>query len=232
MNNPYVQAIGGSFETLWPSILNFSIRLIIALAIFIIGYIVGAFVDKMIQHLFKRINVDTYIRTTGVEETLRRGGVNLNSGAFIGALVKYFIIVVFLIASFQVVGLDQVTLFLQQVVVAYLPQVIIAVLILLAAVVIGDIMQRLVRAAASSAGIRHAGMLGSVTKWAIWIFAILTVLVQLGIGADLIRILFTGVVVAFSLAFGLAFGLGGQGHAADLISRAREEMADKIDRPM
>lgn len=208
MINPYGSAIVGSFGVLWPAIVSFGLRLIIALAIFIIGYIVGAFVDKLIQHLFKKINVDTYLRTTGVEETLRRGGVALNSGAFVGALVKYFIVVVFLLASFQIIGLNQVTLFLQQVVVAYLPQVIIAVLILLVAVVIGDIMQKIVRAAAGGARIKKAALLGSITKWAIWIFAILTVLVQLGIGADLIRILFTGVVVAAAIAFGLAFGLG------------------------
>ncbi len=231
--NPYGQAITGSvtdsFRALGPSIASFSIRLIIALAIFIVGYIVGSFINKLIQHLFKKINVDTYLRSTGIDETLRRGGVTLNSGAFIGALVKYFIIVVFLIAAFQVVGLNQVTIFLQQVVVAYLPQVIIAVLILLAAVVIGDVMQKIVRAASASAGIRQAPILGSITKWAIWIFAILTVLVQLGIGADLIRILFTGIVVAFSLALGLSFGLGGQNHASDLIQKMKKEMTIRDD---
>jgi len=177
--------------------------------------------------LFKKINVDSYLRTTGIEETLGRGGVVLNSGAFIGALVKYFIVVVFLIASFQIVGLNQVTFFLQQVVVAYLPQVIIAVLILLVAVVVGDIMQKIVRAAAAGARVKKAALLGSITKWAIWIFAILTVLVQLGIGADLIRILFTGVVVAAAIAFGLAFGLGGQAHASELINTLRKEISDR-----
>lgn len=228
MMNPYGSAIVGSFGILWPAIVSFGLRLIIALAIFIIGYIVGAFVDKLIQHLFRKINVDNYLRTTGIEETLRRGGVALNSGAFIGALVKYFIVVVFLIASFQIVGLNQVTYFLQQVVVAYLPQVIIAVLILLAAVVIGDVMQKIVRAAAGGARIKKAALLGSITKWAIWIFAILTVLVQLGIGADLIRILFTGVVVAAAIAIGLAFGLGGQTHASELIQKMKDEMTDRM----
>lgn len=226
--NPYSDAIVGSFGLLWPAIVAFSLRLLIALAIFVIGYIVGSFVDKLIQHLFRKMNIDNYLRQTGIDETLQRGGVRLNSGAFIGALVRYFIVVVFLIASFQVVGLNQVTFFLQQVVLAYLPQVIIAVLILLVAVVIADVMQKIVQAAAGSARMKRAALLGSITKWAIWIFAILTVLVQLGIAADLIRILFTGVVVGAALAFGLAFGLGGQAHASEIIGRVRSEITDKV----
>lgn len=228
MINPYGEAIIGSFTSLWPTIVSFGLRLIIALAIFIIGYIVGAFVDKLIQHLFRKINLDTYLRSTGVEEPLRRGGITLNSGAFVGALVNYFIIIVFLLASFTILGLEQVTLFLRQVVIAYLPQVIIAVLILLAAVVIGDVMQKVVRAAAGSARVKKAALLGSITKWAIWIFAILTVLVQLGIGADLIRILFIGVVVGAAIAFGLAFGLGGQAHASQLIEKMKNDITDRV----
>jgi small-conductance mechanosensitive channel len=225
--NPYGSAIVGSFGLLWPAIVAFSLRLLIALAIFIVGYIVGAFVDKLIQHLFRKLNIDNYLRQTGIDETLQRGGVRLNSGAFIGALVKYFIIVVFLIASFQVVGLDQVTEFLSQVVLAYLPRVIVAVLILLVAVVIADVMQKIVQAAAGSARMRRAALLGSITKWAIWIFAILTVLVQLGIAADLIRILFMGVIGGAALAFGLAFGLGGQAHASEIIGNLRREITDR-----
>ena len=225
--NPYGTAIAGSFSLLWPAIVSFGLRLIIALAIFIIGYIVGAFIDKLIQHLFRKINVDNYLRTTGLEETLRRGGIALNSGAFIGALVKYFIVVVFLLASFQIIGLSQVTDFLQQVVVAYLPQIIVAVLMLLVALVIGDVMQKVVRAAAGGARLRKASLLGSVTKWVIWIFGAFAALVQLGIAADLIRIIVTGIVVAASLAFGLAFGLGGQNHASEFISRVKNDLSDK-----
>jgi len=204
--------------------LNVGLRLIIAVVIFIAGWVIGAFIGKLVSKAFRKLNVDGALRKAGVEVALRRGGVALNSGGFVGALIKWFVIVLFLLSSFQVLGLTQVTFFIQQIVLGYLPQVIIAVLILLVAVVIGDVMQQIVRASSGAANIKSAKLLGAVTKWVIWVFAILSVFIQLGIGADLIRILFTGVVVAAAIAFGLAFGLGGQTHASELIEKVKREI--------
>ncbi len=224
MINYYSTTLVDSFYALGPAILNVAARLVIALAIFVIGWIIGMFVGSIVEKIFRKLNVDNALRRAGVESTLNKGGLTLNSGYFVGALLKWFIIVVFLISSFQILGLVQVTYFLQQVVIGYLPQVIIAVLILMAAVVIGDIVQRIVRASAGAAGVRSSHLLGAIAKWVIWVFAVLTVLVQLGIGADLIRILFTGIVVAAAIAFGIAFGLGGQTHASELIGKIKREI--------
>jgi small-conductance mechanosensitive channel len=75
--------------------------------------------------------------------------------------------------------------------------------------------------------LRTANFLGNVTKWAIWIFAIMAALIHLGVAPEMIQTLFMGVVVALSLAFGLAFGLGGQEMAARLLDRTREEISHK-----
>ena len=98
------------------------------------------------------------------------------------------------------------------------------VLVILVAVVIASAMQRVVVGAAMAAGVRSANFLGSVTKWAIWIFAVLMALFQLGIAAPFVQTLFTGFIVALSLAFGLSFGLGGQQAAASFIEKMRDEI--------
>ena len=216
-----------SFNVLWPTIVNIGLRLIVAVVIFVIGWIVGALIGSLIAKGFKKLNVDIALRKAGLEATLHRGGVTLNSGVFVGSLVKWFIIVLFLLTSFQILGLDQVTYFIEQIVLGYLPQVIIAVLILIVAVVIGDVMQKIVRASAGAANIKSASALGAITKWVIWIFAALTVLIQLGIAANLLQILFTGIVVAFAIAFGIAFGFGGQTHASELIEKVKREISSK-----
>jgi len=220
----YYGTLVDSFYSLGPAILNIAARLVVALAIFIIGWIIGIFVASIVEKIFKKLNVDNALRKAGVETTLQRGGITLNSGYFVGTLLKWFIIVVFLISSFQVLGLDEITFFLRQIANEYLPQIIIAVLILMVAAVVGDVVQRIVRASAAAANVRSSHLLGAIAKWVIWIFALLTVLVQLGIGADLIRILFTGIVVAAAIAFGIAFGLGGQTHASELIAKVKKEI--------
>jgi small-conductance mechanosensitive channel len=170
------------------------------------------------------IKFDDALKRAGFENIVKRAGLNLNSGLFIGSLIKYFIVVVFLIASFDILGLNQVTAFLQQIVLGYLPQLIIAILILLVGAVVGDAMHRVVVASSKTAGITSANFLGSVTRWGIWVFAILVALSQMGIAGAFIQTLFTGFVVAVSLALGLAFGLGGQEPAKRTIERIQEEL--------
>ena len=91
------------------------------------------------------------------------------------------------------------------------------------AAVLADAVQRVVTGSAAAANIRTANFLGTLARWAIWIFAILAALDQLGV-TPFIQTLFTGLVVALALAFGLAFGLGGQQAAADYIKKMREEL--------
>ncbi|MDP2641781.1 MAG: hypothetical protein Q8P21_00600, partial [bacterium] len=188
---------------------------------------VGALLGRAIWQVFKSLKVDDALRRAGFDSFLRRGGIDLDSGAFIGGLVKWFVIVMFLIAALDVLGLSQVNLFLQEVVLGYLPRVLAAALVLLVAGVIGDVTGRVVVTAARTAGIDSAHFAGAIAKWAIWIFAILVALSQLGIAAAFSQTLFTGVVIAVSLALGLSFGLGGQEAASRFIEKLRGEMSGR-----
>ena len=217
-------ALTTSFQNLWIGIVSYLPNIVIAIIIFVLGWVVGTIVGRGIQQLFKSAHIDDVLKRTGADEMVRRGGINLNSGAFVGGLIKWFIVLVFLIAAFDVLGLAQVNQFLSEVVLRYLPNVIVAVLVLLVAGVLADAVQKAVTASARAAEIRSAGLLGTVARWAIWIFAFLIALSQLGIAAPFLQTLFTGLIIALSLGVGLAFGLGGQEAAADFIRKARTDM--------
>lgn len=216
-----------SFKDLWLGVVGFVPNLIIALVIFIIGWIIGAVLGRVIDQIIRSLKVDNALRGAGLDDAFGRAGFEINSGRFLGGLVKWFIIIVFLVASLDVLGLTQVNTFLQEVVLLYLPQVIVAVLILLVAAVIAEIMQKLVIGGAKAARMRSSNFLGSVTKWSIWVFAILAALFQLGVAATFVQTLFTGVVVAIALALGLSFGLGGQDAAARYIDKLKGDISDK-----
>lgn len=213
-----------SFQELWIGIVAFLPEIIVAVIIFVLGWLVGAALGRVVAQVVKSLKVDNALKQTGFADMVERGGFSLNSGEFLGALVKWFFIVVFLVAALDVLGLDQVNFFLQTVVLGYLPQVIVAVLILLVAAVIAEVAAKAVRGAAKAAHVRSAGFAGSVAKWAIWIFAILAALDHLQVASAFVQTLFTGVIVALSLAFGLAFGLGGQQAAAHFIEKVKKEM--------
>src|SRR3989338_2811158 len=217
----------GSFQDIWMGFAKFVPNLIVAVIIFFVGWFVGNLLGKVVAQIIHSIKVDHALRTAQVDTFLKRAGFNLDSGAFIGGLVEWFVLVVFLVASFEVLGLSQVNTFLQQVVLFYLPQVIVAALIILVAAVIAEAMQKVVTGTAAASGIKSANFAGTVTRWAIWIFGILTALFQLGVASAFIQTLFTGVVVALAIALGLAFGLGWQDAAARAIEKVRQEIADR-----
>lgn len=223
----WTEVLQQSTQDLWLGIVAIVPSLIVASIIFVIGWIIGAVLGRVIAQIVDSLKVDNALRSAGFEETFNRAGFNLNSGIFLGGLVKWFIIIIFLVASLDVLGLNQVNIFLQEVVLFYLPQVIVAVLILLVAAVIAEVARSVVTGTAKAANMLSANLLGNVAKWAIWIFAILAALNQLGVATAFVQTLFTGVIVALSLGFGLAFGLGGQQAASSYLERLRSEVKDK-----
>ncbi len=210
-----------SLQSVWYGVASFVPNLIVALIIFAIGWVLAALVEKLVEAIIKAIKLDSGLRSAGMEDVVKRAGYNLNSGMFVGTLCKWFVIVVFLMASFDVLGLRQVNDFLREVV-GYLPQVIVAVLVLLIAAVVARAMQKLVVASAKAGHLHVAELAGRVTKWAIWIFAILTALYTLGVAPGIIQTLITAVFAGGALAFGLAFGLGGRDSAQKVIEKTSQ----------
>jgi small-conductance mechanosensitive channel len=111
-------------------------------------------------------------------------------------------------------------------VLGYLPQVIVAVLILLVAAVVAEAAEQVVVGSAKAAALKSAGFLGKVARYAIWIFALLAALAQLNVATLFVQTLFTGVVIAVSLAVGLAFGLGGQQAAARYLEHLQQDFRE------
>jgi len=221
------EVFGASLQNLWWGFINFVPNLIVAVIVFIVGWVVGSVVGKAIEQVIGALKIDSLFKSAGAEEVLARAGFRLNVGAFLGGLVKWFIIVVFLMTSLEVIGLTQVNDFLREVVLNYLPNVIIASLVLIVATIIADAMKKIVEGSARAANVHSASLLGSITKYAIWIFALIIALSELGIAAQFMQILFTGLIAMLAIAGGLAFGLGGKEAASRAIDKIRSETAHR-----
>ena len=215
-----------SFLNLWTGIVTFLPNILIAVIVFVVGWVVGVVVGGWIEKLFKTAKIDQGLAQLGINDLSARAGYRLNSGAFVGGLVKWFIILAFLTASLEVLELNQVNAFLGQVL-SYLPNVIVAVLILIVAALVADALRNIIVGSARAAGIASAELFGGIVKWIVWIFAILAALTQLGIAVGLLQTLFTGLVAMLAIAGGLAFGLGGQEAARDFIAKLRQDVGGK-----
>lgn len=219
------EVLAASFQELWFGLMGFIPKLLLSVVIFIIGWVIAITLDKVIARIIRLFKVDAALQGLGVGKYLERGGFRLDAGAFIGGLVKWFFIIAFLVAALDILGLTQVNLFLQEIVV-YLPSVVVSALILVAAAVIGIAVQRIVSGSAKGAGLPSAGFLGGVAKWAIWIFAILAAMYQLGIAGPFVQTLFTGFVAMIVIAGGLAFGLGGKEVAKNYLEKLQRDISN------
>ncbi len=215
-----------SLESIWYGFIAIFPKILLALVIFIIGWIIAATLGSLVMAGIDALKLDRLFKNAGTEEALNRAGIRLHIGKVFGELVKWFVIVVFLVASLNILGLDQVTIFLQEVL-AYIPQVIIAALILVAGTIVADFSRKFVSASAAVANIRSSRMLGTIVYYAIWILAVVTALDKLGIFGYFGQILFTGLVVMFALAFGLAFGLGGKEAAGRFVNHISDDLSSR-----
>jgi small-conductance mechanosensitive channel len=224
MLNTWGDVLSASMKDMWLGIANFLPNFLAAIVIAIAGWIVGAILFKLVSQLIKLAKVDHALRAAGLEKILHKADIKLDAGVFVGSLVKWFFIIVFLVAAFDVLVLTQITAFLKDVVLGYLPQVFVAVLIILVAAVVSEATEKLVVSTSKAVDSKSANLAGKVTKWAIWTFAILVAITQLGIAVTFINTLFTGVIIAASLAIGLAFGLGGQDAASKYIEKIKGDI--------
>ncbi len=226
MVTTWADVLSQSFANLFTGVVAFIPNLVVAIVIFVVGWLVGVGVGRVVKQVVDALRIDQALRPTGIERVLSRAGFQLSAGKFFGFLVEWFFIIVFLVASLQVLGLTQVNVFLTEVVLGFLPRVIVAALVLSIAAVLAQATERVVAGSARAAKVASAGLVGKMARYAIWVFAILIALAQLQVAEGFVSTLFTGVVIAASLAIGLAFGLGGQATAAHYLERLRTEIKD------
>ncbi len=230
MNNIWLSwgdVFNASLQNLWWGFIQFAPKLIIAVIFFAIGWVLGNIIAKALEQVFRSLKIDNLLRSIGVDNLFRKAGMDLDSGYFIGQVVKWFVIVVFLIPSLDLVGLNSIKDFLQNGVLGFLPKVVVAALVLIIASIVAEGLSKTVVASAKTINLTSANMLGAIAKYAIWIFAFIIALGQLGVADYYMSVLFTGIIAMLSIGGALAFGLGGRDAAARFIAKVSEEVSHR-----
>lgn len=213
--------IVNSLQGLWMSVVYFLPNLIGALIILIVGLLIAAGLGRLVEKVFDMLKFDSFLQKLGLGPHVERAGLRLRGSRFLGRLVYWFLVIAFLLAAVNALNLTVFASFLSQVL-AYLGNVVAAVLIMFAAIVLGNFVRGVVSASVASSRLQGATFLGALSWWAIIIFGFFSALLQLHIAESIINTLVMGVIAMLALSGGLAFGLGGREYAQELIRKMRE----------
>jgi hypothetical protein len=220
MFNP-LDILGQALVDTSMTLIAFLPSVIIAVIIFALGWAFGSVLGRAVSHLISVLRIDNALHKAGLDTVSDRAGVRISLAGFLGATVKWLVIISFTIASAEILGLTQVTQLLRDILM-YIPQVIIAALVLVMATLVADFVYRIVSHSTKATGMKGE-FAAKVSKWSIIIVGgIFPALTQLRIAQGLVEVLFTGIVFALALSLGLAFGLGGRDAAARVIEKVKD----------
>ena len=219
---PGVSAVTGGAATLWhglaagldrfaagvPTVLG-------ALLILVIGWIIAGALAKVVAKLAQVAHVDTLADHARVNDFLSRSGTRLKASDVLGEVIKWIVRLVFVEMAAEQCGLTQVTTLINGIL-AYIPNILVALLLLGVGAFLGNLLAGLVRGAASEAGLGNPSLLAKLASGGVMAFAIIAAVNELGVAPVVVNTLYIGLVAAISLALGLAFGLGGRETAAKL----------------
>ena len=198
-----------------------------ALIIFAVGWVLAIMVSRALEHILNLIKIDTLFREIGTERLINKMGFKLRVGRFVGEVVRWFIIVAFLIPSLEVIGLSAINDFLRNDVLGYIPNIFVAALVLIIASYLSEGLHKFIEGSARAVDSKAARSSATIARWAVWVFAIIIAMSELGIAEQFMNALFIGIVAMLALAGGLAFGLGGKEAAGKAVNKLAENLSHR-----
>src|SRR3989344_7507522 len=153
------------------TMVSFVANVVLAIVVFVIGYLISVGIGRIISEILKSIKFNKLFDKEGWNRALQRANVDVNPSEFIGAIFKWVFVIMSLLVAVDILQLAQFGIVLTQVL-NYLPNVVVASLIFVVAVIISDIIEKIIRVTVERMKVGYGYIASSIVKWAIWIFTI------------------------------------------------------------
>lgn len=215
-------------ERFFERVLYFLPNFITALLIFIVGIIFGMVLKVLFLRFFKAIGLDKLSERSGVIELLRKGGIRDSASVLLSRIIEWITIIVFAGISMKALEVSTVEQIFERILL-YLPNVFVAVLLLLFGYLLGNFLGRAALIASVNAGIKVSGLIGRFVKFTVLVLSGTMALEQLGIGRETVVIAFTIIFGGIVLALAIAFGFGGKEIARTYLEKKFLTEEDKDD---
>lgn len=195
----------------------------IAIATVLGGWLTGMIANRIVAVFLNKFNFNKALKRLGWKDILEKADFHVDGSKFFGKITEWIIFIISLMLAFDIIEVNYITNLLGKIV-SYLPNIAISALIFIGVVFASDFSYRIV-IASTGEKTSYSKLLGSILRGFIWMFAILAILLQLGIAPEVIKAIIYGLIGAIALAFGIAFGLGGKDLASEILKDLRDKLS-------
>lgn len=207
-----------SFNAVITQITDFLPKLLAALVLLFIGWLIAKAVRSGVRRLLAIAHFDRLAEKAGIEEFLKHGEMHVTLGGIISEVSYWLVLLIVLVTVSSGLGLTAVANLFNRVAL-YLPNIIVAVFIIIFGTLLARFINRLVFAWLRNLGVEGALTISTVAEYSVQIFAVFVALEQLAIGTQLLTTAFAILFGSICLALALAFGLGGREWAAGVMQK-------------
>jgi len=211
-----MQAVAQSLSDGLGAILGALPALIGAIIILVIGFIIAKVLQGIVTRVLQSMGFQGWMESGGIKQFFDRSQTQQTPLSILGKLVFWLVFFIAITMAVDTLGISAISDVLAQFI-AYTPQIIAAILILVLATLLANFVAGIVRGATGS------NLIGSVAQYSIIVFAAFAALTQLGIAKELIAPTFLILLGAVALAAAIAFGLGGKGVAQQMVEQGYQK---------
>jgi len=211
-----------SITSFWTQMAAFVPQLLAALLLLLLGWVLARLARTGVLRLLKLLHFDKVTEKSGLESFLKQADLDVSFATILGNLVYWLIILVMIVTVANSLGLHMVAELFNKVVL-YIPNVVVAIMVLVFGTILARFINRLVFAWLNNVGFEGALTVSTFSEYAMMVFVFFIALEQLQISSELLTAAFIIAFGAVGLAFAIAFGLGAKDQAAQTI----EHMLDR-----
>ena len=211
---PIQDIIRDSVGSFLRGIAEFTPNILAALVILIVGWIIAKLLKTAVGRGLKVVRFATLTSKAGIDGFLKTGGIDKSTSELVTVLVYWLVMLIVLVTAVNALGLEVASALLNQILL-YIPNIIVAVIVVAVGLYAANFVAAMVRTAAANAGIEQAGLVAAMARYALIIFTFAIALEQLGIGREIVTNGFLVILGAGALAAALAVGLG----ARDVVAK-------------
>jgi small-conductance mechanosensitive channel len=224
-------AVLDSFGQAFHQVIQLAPKVLVMVVVLVVGYIAARLIGQAIGKLSEKIGLQTAAQRSGLAQSMQHMGIKRGVPAIVGTIVFWLLMCVFVMASFNILGLEKLSQAMQSLV-DYIPKVLVATVLIVIGLLVASFLRGLIATSADRVGISYAGPLASACYYVLALLTFMAAFDQLGINFKLLDNLIMIAFGGLAVGVGLSFGLGGRDVMAGVLAgyyvRQRLQAGDRV----